>query len=349
MAKNKDVEIVTLGELILEAQENKRAKEAEQDAVVVPVQDIEVIAPVTPVTSPEIAPVTPTRVYDTVGPEFFEIATEATVEPLPKVSVTLLKDATNPLLLQLSFKNNTDKELFVTYQKTGLTGKFINSYFVTEPKLKYTGVVTKKSPFTLKDFIPLAPDEEIHSAWFNISDFYDISEVEIFNVKYQTSHQLTGKTTATVLTSNTVEINLTPVPPVEEKVVETPVVTDNYDDDDYDAEVTPEKKKSSIRKFLKALEDKANSKNSNKFWLTISAIATTIAIFGTIIFAIPVILFSVIGIVAGIISVKRQELYRVWTLASIGVSTLLLVASLLIYSIIVVLVAFAGVLTALFA
>lgn len=89
-----------------------------------------------------------------------------------------------------------------------------------------------------------------------------------------------------------------------------------------------------------------NPEHNNKLWVTLSTVSTGVALLGTIIWVIPVLLFAILGIVFGIVSLKTKEALKTLAITSIALSGVAVLYAILFYIIVLTFVTiFTGILS----
>lgn len=89
-----------------------------------------------------------------------------------------------------------------------------------------------------------------------------------------------------------------------------------------------------------------NPEHNNKLWVTLSTVSTGVALLGTIIWVIPVILFAILGLTFGIVSIKANEALKTLAITSIALSAVAIAYAAIFYVALLILVnIFTGILT----
>lgn len=330
MVKKKNaVEIVSLAELLSDNEDVKAMREEER------LNELEL---------------TKTEVL-VVPDETAVLIVEAPVEPVvvvkpvkkAKVSVSVEQSDAYPVEVRFTFTNDTTKPVYLLVPRLGLDS-FDGAYVKVDSDAPYLGEVVKKSPYTIDGVVQLAPSASISSAWVRLDSLYSLGDSEVVRVKYSATHPLTGKLTyLTAVTSEWCDVTVHAEiieEEVEPTVDEIPVEEPQYTQDET-FKVQPVAEEHGYRSYWKnkahELSDKLSKAADKNLWLMLSVLSTGIAAAGTIIWAIPIALFSVLGVILGVISLKKKEEPKDYAILSVIVSSVMFLVSTSFYLIIIIL------------
>ena len=264
----------------------------------------------------------------------------------PKVEVVILRDEENSSRVHLSFKNISNKTIFLTKSQIGYKGEFDSNPFEIEPKIAYLGGQDWRKS-TPEDLVTLEPQKEIITDWFDLVDLFALELVGSLKIRYSLTHPLTGKVRKTRIYSDWINLvenedistNATEYTDVHESIHEDNDDPPFHESQWQEADVLITSREDLPKTLPLPIMNPTPIKVADKrFWLILSSIFTGVAALGAIVWIIPSSLLALAGIIFAIISLKKKETSKGLTITSLVVASIILIYSLTVYVVILMII-----------